>query len=656
MIRIGVDTGGTFTDFVFFDGAEIRIHKVPSTPDNPSRAIISGLNFLLDDGFNGIEIVHGTTVATNALLERKGARIALVTTKGFEDVIEIGRQNRPHLYRFSWKPVDPLVPRELRFGVEERTAYSGEIVKAVDADEIRELSLRLKELGIEGVAVSLLHSYANPQNEVDVERGLREGLQGLGVPITLSSRLLPEFREYERTSTVAANAYLLPKVKAYLDELAGKLGGAAVDVMQSSGGVARPSQAGQEPVSLLLSGPAGGVVGGFQIAHQMGYERVITYDMGGTSTDVALVDGALRFTTEAVLDGLPIKTPMIDVATIGAGGGSIAYVDAGGALKVGPVSAGAYPGPACYGVGDEPTVTDANVVLGRIRPEWFLGGRMTIDPGLSRSAVRGLAEGLGVSLVEAAEGVISVSNSNMEKALRLVSIEKGYDPRDFALVSFGGAGGLHACELALAMGLKAVIFPVAPGALSAMGMLMADSFKDYGKTCFVGADDPDAASLIESAFAELEQRAREELRGENTAFKRFIDARYKRQSYELTIPMSGALVDDFHKAHQRSYGYMKPESPVEFVTVRLRAVMEKERLKLPRLDSPRGGGEASPERKTIIYDGKRIDACCYSRADLYEGFTFEGPALVLEETATSFVLPGFRCAVDGFGNVVALPE
>ncbi|HEX3034179.1 MAG TPA: hydantoinase/oxoprolinase family protein [Thermodesulfobacteriota bacterium] len=646
MIRIGIDTGGTFTDFAFFDGRGIKTHKVPSTPLNPSQAIIDGLRDVLGEGIKEFEIVHGTTVATNALLERKGANIALITTKGFEDVIEIGRQNRGELYNLFWEAPQPLVKRELRFGILERTSFQGKILTEVDEAEVRRLLLKLKKLKVEGIAISFLHSYANPKNEEKVEKLLKP----LGIPVSTSSKILPEFREYERTSTIVANSYLLPKVKSYMFELSEKLSECHVFIMQSGGGVISPGQAGDEPVRLLLSGPAGGVVGGFKIADAIGHKKVITYDMGGTSTDVALSDGMLRFVTETKIDGIPIKIPMVDVVTIGAGGGSIAYLDPGGALKVGPASAGADPGPACYGKGSHITVTDANLVLGRINPNWFLGGRMKIFPENSESALRGLAVQAKLSLRKLAEGIIKVANANMERALRVISISRGFDPREFSLLSFGGAGGLHACELALGLGIKTVIFPRDPGILSALGMLMADSFKDYSLTTFLAGEKATIGEMAKG-FKVLEDKAKREFSGEQIKFERFLDARYRRQSHEITIPYGKGFVRTFHQAHKKMYGYLKPGNDVEIVTLRTRAVVSKKKIKLPRLkNSHRKVGSI---KEKLFFNNGEISVSYYRRDDFFPGLTFSGPAVVLESTATLFIPPGFICEVDEWGNILA---
>ncbi len=651
MMQVGIDTGGTFTDFVFFDGTEISTYKIPSTPADPSRAIMTGLNHVLGENLKNVEIIHGTTVATNALLERKGARIALVTTEGFEDVIEIGRQNRGELYDIFWEPPPHIVEKELRLGISERTSFTGDILKRVKRDDIRTLFSKLRRLRVEGIAISFLHSYKNPENEKKVA----EGLEPLGIPISASSEILPEFREYERTSTIAANSYLLPKVKSYMNALSDGIsseGGSEekLSIMQSSGGIISPRQAGAEPVRILLSGPAGGVIGAFKVSEMMGYEKVMTYDMGGTSTDVALCDGSPKFTTETTIDGVPIKVPMIDVTTIGAGGGSIAYIDSGGALKVGPRSAGADPGPACYGNGNEPAVTDANVLLGRINPEWFLGGRMKIYPAKSESVLKKAAHGMKLSISELAEGVITVANANMVRALRVISIGRGYDPREFALLSFGGAGGLHACELASDMEIKTVIFPRDPGVLSALGMLMADSFKDYGITLFLSEREA-GTDAIEKSFRALEEKSAEDFPETKIKFERYIDVRYRRQAHEITIPYSKSFIKAFHSTHKKMYGYMKPESEVEVVTLRLRAVAKKKKLELPLLGNRMKSIRSVREK--VIFSGKEIEVRTYKRDEFYTGFRFSGPALVLEDTSTLFITPGFRCEVDDWGNIVA---
>ena len=644
MLSVGIDAGGTFTDFVFFDGKEISVNKVPSTPRDPSIAVLDGLKAHPAEFSRISEIIHGTTVATNALLERDGAKTCLVTTMGFEDVIEIRRQNRERLYDLLWSPPAPLVPPELRFGVSERTDYQGRVFVCPDEAEMQEMKEEISSLGVEAIAVCLLHSYANPENE----RRVAAALSGLGIPITLSSELVAEFREYERTSTTVLNSYLIPKVNRYMRSLSRALEEKSLSIMQSNGGVISAGQAAGEPAKIVLSGPAGGVVGAFEICALSGRRKIITYDMGGTSTDISLCDGKISFATENTLGGVAIKVPMISISTIGAGGGSIAYIAEGGILKVGPRSAGADPGPACYGKGVLPTVTDANIVLGRMDPGWFLGGGMNIYPERSFEAVRSLSPGRAAE--EIAESVIRISNSNMEKALRVISVGRGYDPREFSLVSFGGAGGLHACGLARSLGMREVVFPRNPGALSAYGMLLADSFKDYGITFFSSADE-DRLGETDRKFADLEKLAREDLEREDLRFERHVDARYRRQSHELTIPYSGSMASDFHREHEKAYGYRKESSVVEIVTLRLRAYMPERKINI--LPVSEAGDEPRFSAKEVVFEGRRIKAGCCEREKLRPGFQFEGPCVLYERTATAFIPPRTACEVDDYGSVIA---
>ena len=646
MQLLGVDTGGTFTDFVFFDEENYKIHKVLSTPDDPSIAIHTGTNYFDNISPQSLKLIHGTTVATNALVERKGARVLLLTTKGFEDVIEIGRQNRDKLYDLFWEKRPPLVLEESRIGISERIDSRGIVLKKLVSDEIHKLIESSDLKNFDTIAVCFINSYVNPAHEIKTE----EILNSLNIPISISSRIIPEFREYERTSTTVANSYLIPKVRTYMNSLSEKLKDVKIYVMQSNGGVIKPENAGSEPVRIVTSGPAGGVVGAFKIAQQIGINRIITYDMGGTSTDISLCDGSLKFTTESVIDGIPIKTPMIDIVTIGAGGGSIAYADSGGALKVGPQSAGADPGPACYGRGKEPTVTDANLLLGRIQSEKFLGGRMKVDTELARTSIGKLNENFKIDDSKLAEMIIKVANSNMERAIKVVSVDKGYDPREFTLVSFGGAGGLHACELARNIGIKRIIFPINPGVLSALGMLFADSFKDYSKGFFLDCEDLDS-NTIEVQYKELEKRAASEFESENIEFVRLIDARYKRQSHELTVPYSYDIVNDFHRSHLKKYGFNSIDDIVEIVTLRIRAIVDRSTLSLPKLEIKK---PKIRKNKTLIYiNNKQVYVDYYERNHFHPEFSFNGPSIVTEDTSTLFIPEGFRCDIDEFGNIIS---
>src|ERR1700675_4138496 len=490
---IAIDTGGTFTDCVWVEGGALKTLKVFSTPDDPSRAIGEalrriGVSTKGTRSVAALTLLHGTTVGTNALLQRKGARVALITTAGFEDVIEIGRQARPRLYDFFFDRIAPLVPRELRFGVKERTDAEGRVLERPSEAELTRLREAVRLAKADAIAISLLFSFATPENEAAVAAAMAE----LGKPLSVSHRILPEFREYERTSTVVVNAYLQPLMQSYMERLAEramKAGDARIFVprifvMQSSGGITALESAAREPVRTILSGPAGGLVGAAATSARSGFKKILTFDMGGTSTDVAAVQGEIQTGGNAEVAGFPVGVPMLEIHTVGAGGGSLARFDAGGALRVGPESAGSDPGPICYGRGTEPTVTDANLLIGRLRPNRFLGGEFTLDHERARriTAEWLKKQGSPLSREQFAAGVVRVVNANMERALRVVSIERGYDPREFALVAFGGAGGLHACELADALAIPTVIIPVRPGALSAFGILVSDVVRDYFRT------------------------------------------------------------------------------------------------------------------------------------------------------------------------------
>ena len=555
-MRVGVDTGGTFTDFVYWDGTALRTHKVRSTPQDPARAILAGIKGPVR------EIVHGSTVATNALLERRGARTALLTTAGFEDLLEIGRQNRAKLYDWFDPGRTPLVPPELRFGLDERVAYDGGVLQALTPGALERAVEAVAASGAESVAVCLLHSYANPAHE----RLVGEALRARGLFVSLSHEVLPEYREYERASTTAVNAYVSPLMARYLGGLSEALpGGTRLRVFQSNGGSMSARFASEAAVHTVLSGPAGGVLGAAAVARAAGFERILSFDMGGTSTDVALYDGGFTMTSEGELDGLPVRVGMLDVHTVGAGGGSVAWLDPAGALRAGPRSAGADPGPVCYGEGEEITVTDANLVLGRIDPERFLSGRMTLDVARAQTHMGRLARRCGVSTEELARAIVAAANANMERAIRRVSIERGHDPRDFALVAFGGAGPLHACELADRLEIGTVLAPRDAGVLSAYGMLTADFVREYSQSAL----ERDASEL----FGDLERRARQDLADEGfeqAQLERTVDLRYAGQSYEINVPWGERT--SFDAAHEQLYGYAHRGREVESVAVRLRAV------------------------------------------------------------------------------------
>jgi N-methylhydantoinase A/oxoprolinase/acetone carboxylase beta subunit len=566
-MRIGIDSGGTFTDFVLWDGDRLQTWKIRSTPDDPSRAILGGLT-----GLSPLDVVHGSTVATNALLERNGARTAFVTTAGFEDLLSIQRQNRQELYNLFGRRSPALVDEDCIIGVPERMLYDGSIEQPLPEGAPQELARRLRDLGVESVAVCLLHSYANPAHE----RRIAEALRKVETPgeffVSLSHEVLPEYREFERAATTVVNAYVSPKMGRYLQRLDETLGAARLRVFQSNGGSVPAKVAAQSAVHTVLSGPAGGVVGAAAVARQAGFERVISFDMGGTSTDVSLYDRELSYTTESSLADLPIRVPMLDIHSVGAGGGSIAYLDQAGALRVGPRSAGAEPGPVCYGSGEEITVTDANLALGRINPAEFLSGRMALDVDRMRHYLRRFAESAGVSPQALAEAIIAVANSNMERAIRAISVERGHDPRDFTLLSFGGAGAQHACELAQRLEIKTVLVPRHAGVLSAVGMLCADCVRHYSHSVLQADTDETLRALEAQAARDFADQGFEEV-----LFERYLDLRYQGQSFELTLPAGERA--QFHAAHRKRYGYDHAGREVEAVTARLKAIGP-----LPQLD------------------------------------------------------------------------
>ena len=660
---IGIDVGGTFTDIAVLENGRLTVHKLPSTPDDPSRGILQGV---AETGVEGADFVHGSTVATNALLEGKGGRTALVTTQGFEDVLEIGRQARSELYNLNMDRAPVLAPSELRFGLPERVDHTGNIVEDLTLTAIETLVGRLQDAHVDAVAVSFLFSFLNPAHEEMVLDALRK-LPGPPF-ISISSRVLPEFREYERTSAVVVNSYVGRLMGRYLGGLEKSLG-QGLRIMQSSGGSITARLASEQPVRTILSGPAGGVVGAFYVAVQAGYPDIITLDMGGTSTDVSLCPGTIKETTGSNVGGYPISVPMIEIHTVGAGGGSIARVDGGGALVVGPQSAGADPGPACYGRGDQITVTDANLVLGRLLPDHFLGGRLALDRDRAESLMSNLASRVGVSVRDTALGIQRVVNANMERAIRAISLERGYDPRLFSLVPFGGAGPMHSCELAQELGIPRVLVPTRPGILSALGVAIADIVKDYSRTVMLRGEDVSRPRL-EEEFHGMEGMAREELRREGLpadqmAARRFVDVRYVGQSFELTIDFPSptgradlrrAIADRFYRAHLQRFGYADRREPVEIVNLRLKLELLMEK---PRVE-PRTAGAADPsgarigETEVVFRAGPRTTPL-YERGKLDTGNRVQGPALVLQMDSTIVVPPGWGGPVDPFGNLVLEP-
>jgi N-methylhydantoinase A len=642
VIRVGVDVGGTFTDLVALEGGRAVTAKVPSTPRDQSEGVMHALEAVEAGAVTAF--AHGMTVATNALLERRGARTALVTTEGFRDLIELARQDRPALYDLAERRPEPLVPRELRFTVRERMGPEGEIAP-LDEDSVREAVERLREAEVDAVAVCLLFAFLHPDHERRVGEAVREALGD--VHVSLSSEVLPEFREYERFSTTVADAYLAPKLAAYLERLAGSADEAGVPaplVMQSSGGVLDVGAAAEQAAGCVLSGPAGGVVGAAHVARASGREDVLTFDMGGTSTDVApVVGGEASTTTESVVAGVPIKLPMVDVHTVSAGGGSIAWADPGGALRVGPRSAGADPGPAAYGKGgEEPTVTDANVLLGYLGDGTELGGELRIDRGRAERALAGLGDALGLDPLDTALGVVRVANAEMGRALRVISVERGLDPREFALVAFGGAGGLHACALAEELGIPALLVPRAGGVLSALGLAMSDVRRDYVRPLLGGAD-------AEAVFQALEEQARSDM--DEPELRRRADLRYRGQSFELTVDADDpdAVEDRFGEAHERRYGYRMDGEEVELVNARLVATQPVER---PELSEPDPDGDERAGTREANFDGDWAEVPVFRRAGMGEGTRVEGPAIVEFPEATCVVRPGWAGAVDAAGTLV----
>ena len=727
-MRIAIDTGGTFTDCVAMVDGRMRVVKVRSTPGDPGRAVLEGVGLLREgvgvvggtaglstahdekmscsgrddkalvgrdgEGVVGdvLELRHGTTVGTNAMLERKGARVAFVTTAGFEDTIAIGRQTRPKLYAWSQPAAVCLVAEELRFGVAERVSSEGEILRRPSAAELDELVERVQASGAEAVAVSLLFAFLNAENEQRVVRAL----EGLGLPMSVGHQILPEFREYERGSTLVVNAYLTPVMRGYLlgleREVKARYKGGSVEVMQSSGGIVAAGLAAEEPVRTVLSGPAGGVIGAWEMARVAGFERVIGFDMGGTSTDVFLADaetGGVRRTNESVVAGVPVSVPMLDIHTAGAGGGSLARFDAGGLfhpsgqgtpaggpgmLRVGPESAGSVPGPVCFGRGELPTVTDANLLLGRLDEEQFMGGAVKLDAERARECFEARRGELG-SVEAFAAGILRVVETQMERAIRVISVERGHDPRRFTLVAFGGGGPLHACAVARALRVPRVMVPAMPGALSAVGILLADAVRDYSRTVMLAGS---RMGELEEEFRALEAIAAREgvgLRERSCepmsqkrdmghpdsstnslpeyVVERSVDVRYVGQGYELNVAYGADAAERFHAMHEQRYGFANRGRGLEIVNVRVRVRVPSE-VYVPSFEEARAGDGAGALRgeKRVYFDGEWVTARVFDRERLRAGDVIEGPALVAEYTSATVVPPGARLEVDGLGNLV----
>lgn len=677
---VGADVGGTFTDVTLVDvpNQRVYLHKLPSTPENPAVAIITGIRQILAE--HGIEpetvgyLVQGTTVATNALIERKGARTALFTTKGFADLIEIGRQTRPALYNLKQGKPEPVIPGHLRYEVDERTLATGQVLRRLDETELRRLCREARSQGIASIAVCFLFSYLNPEAERSAVRIIREELQD--VPdffVSASHEVVSEFREYPRLSTTVLNAYLGPTVKRYMQSFAQQVRelGVGVDpyIMQSNGGIISINEASDRPVKTVLSGPSAGVVATTGLSNVLRLPNLITLDMGGTSTDISLiVDHQPQVTHERSVEGFPARTPMIDITAIGAGGGSIAYLDAGGALKVGPESAGAVPGPACYlRRGTRPTVTDANLILGRLGVGSLLNGKMTLSAEAGRQAIdEHLCRVSGLSTLVAAQGILSVVNANMTRAIRLVTVERGYDPREFALMAFGGAGPLHAAALAREMGIPRVIVPTSPGMMCSLGLLQSDIKTDFVRSRRL-AHGAESAQTITGFFEEMQAEANSILDGEGIptsmrVFQATVEARYRGQNYELSVPLDSAslasgnlddVVRRFHEQHQKKYGHSDHRQPVEFVTYRLTAIGHLP--KAPLYEEARASdGAPKPFAERPVYfetEEQFVSTPLYRREELRHGHAREGPAVIEQMDSTTVVHPGQRVEVDAFLNL-----
>ena len=666
-MRIAIDTGGTFTDCVYVENGTLRVLKVLSSPSDPASSVLEALERIQTQ--EAPEVRHGTTIGTNALLERSGARVAFITTAGFEDTIAIGRQARHDLYNWMATPKPCIVPGERRFGVNERVGAGGEILASPQEAELQALPDKIRRSGAESIAISLLFAFQNPENERRIAASLRD----LGLPISISHQILPEFREYERASTIVVNAYLALKAGSYLDRLEAmvkaKLGG-SLYVMQSSGGIISAKLAAQEPVRTVLSGPAGGAVGAYRVARQAGFQNIIAFDMGGTSTDVSLIDSAgPRSTNESRVAEIPVSVPVLDIHTVGAGGGSLAWFDRGGILEVGPMSAGADPGPICYGRGERATVTDANLVLGRLDADLPLGGAVELDERRTREWMAKARQTIP-TVEEFARGIIRLAESEMERAIRLISVERGHNPREFVLVSFGGAGPLHACSLAQSLGIPRVLVPAMAGALSALGILMSDVVRDYSRTVMLSVVPQGAASadplsppkrereldsLLEPHFAALESVGVTEFdeQGLRGIAIRSADLRYAGQGYELNVPAGPKMLESFHREHGRRYGHANPERTVEVVNLRVRLTAAGEKIAFPT--SERASPESSRavmKKKLVMFGEQWLETPVFNRDLLQPGNCLVGPAIIHEYSATTVVPPGCKVEVDSFSNLV----
>lgn len=672
--RIGVDTGGTFTDVALIaeDTGDILVTKVPSTPENSAIGVMDGVKQILSENNiptdNVSFFTHGSTVATNTLLERKGAKTALITTKGFKDILEIGRQTRPDLYNFRARRPEPLIPRNLRWEIDERINAQGKITKDFHREEINNIIEMIREDNIESLVICLINSFLNDENEVKLKDMLAEEFPDLS--ITISADILPEIKEYERTSTVTVNGYVMPKMNFYLRNLEKSIKDYGIPselyIMQSNGGIITTDTAVEQPVRTVLSGPAGGVISGTDVAGQTGIGNLITIDMGGTSLDAALIDDKEpQYTTNSQINDFPINVPMVEMHTIGSGGGSIAWIDSGGALRVGPHSAGADPGPVCYGKGGtEPTVSDANAILGRLNPDSILGGKMKMNLEDARNAVEEkIAEPLGLSVEEAAEGILKVVNANMVRGIRVVSVEKGHDTRDFSLLAFGGAGPLHAVDIARELESKNVIVPLNPGINCATGMLIADVRHDYVNSFISTTSSIDYDQLNQSLKA-LENVARETLKkqgfdDDRSKINHSIDLRYVGQAYDINVELEEADADEsaldkaiqkFHEIHEKIYGFSRTGEKLETVNIRVSSFGLIEKLESKKLEA--ASDDVPYTTRDVYFDGEFYETKIYQRSDFYQDYVFDGPAVIEQLDSTVVIYPNQTAEVDVYGNLI----
>src|SRR5665213_177561 len=677
-LSIGIDVGGTFTDLFMVDQStgETFQHKLSSTPEDPHEAPIRGIREILQAAHRQPRDVRfvglGTTVATNALLERKGAKVGLITTRGFRDLLEIARQTRPHVYDLTRRRSEPLVPRYLRLEAEERIAWNGSVVRGLNLGDVDRVVSEFQSQGVEAVAICFLNSYANPDHERRAVAHLREIWPE--AIISASQELIPEYREYERLSSTVTNAYLMPVMQRYMGQFQNAIRALSIPVepvvMSSSGGVFSPTLAAQRPIDTLLSGPSGGISGAVHLTGLGQRRDIITLDMGGTSTDVSVViNGQSEICNCRVIDGLPIKSMSVDVHTVGAGGSSVAWLDTGGMLRVGPHSAGAKPGPACYGIGGTlPTVTDANVLLGRLNQKHLLGGALKIDAWRSEDCIdRRIAHARQITAVEAAVAIIAIANTHIAQAIRSVSVERGLDPQAFLLVAYGGAGPLHAADVARELNMD-VLVPASPGVLCAMGVLMKDAQIDLSQTRLLRQNAASASEQVEEIFAKLEERAIALIGMEGQSpgaitVTRFVDARYVGQNFELSFQISydaqrfdmQAARVAFEAVHRRFYGYDHVSNEMEIVTLRLRASVPGPKIDVYRQPLVARAGALRPKAmRTVVFDPAMNPVECpvFDRQELRPGDDIKGAAIIEQMDTTTLVPPDFHATVDGTSSLL----